>query len=101
MTTEEVIDRGLAASSLLSNPTFQSVVRSIGVECFAAFTETKPSEADKREHTYNLYQGLKAIEAELNARIQAQEEAVKALDAQLEDQDETEGPIFIQGNTDQ
>jgi len=101
MNTEQIIERGLAAASLLSDPTFTSVVKSIGIECFAAFTESQPGDSDKREHTYNLYRGLQAIEAELNARIQAKEEAVKRLDATLDEQHEVEGPIYIQGNTDQ
>lgn len=101
MDTETIIERGLAAASLLSDPTFQSVIKSIGVECFASFVESKPSDSDGREHTYNLYRGLQAIEAELNARIHAKEEAVAKLDADLIDQDEIEGPIYIQGNTDQ
>ena len=99
--TNEIIERGLAASSLLSDPTFQSVLKSITVECFATFTETKPEEAGRREDTYHLFRGLQAIETELNARVQAQEEAVRNLDAALEDQTDLEGPIYIQGNTDQ
>jgi hypothetical protein len=100
-TTEEVIERGLAASSLLENPTFQSVIQSLMFECFASFTETKPADKQRREDTYNLYQGLKAIEAELNSRVQAQEQAVRTIDATNEDQDDLDGPIYIQGNTDQ
>ena len=90
----------MAAASLLSNPTFQSVLRSIGIECFASFTESKPHEASKREEFYNLYQGLQAIEAELNSRVHAGQEAAKAIDAINEDQSDLEGPIYIQGNTD-
>jgi hypothetical protein len=97
---DDTIERGLAAASLLSDPTFQSVIKSLGIECFATFTETKPSEASKREDAYNLYQGLQAIEAELTSRIQTKEAAVAAIDADLEDQDDLEGPIYIQGNTD-
>lgn len=97
---EYTIERGLAAASLLSDPTFQSVIKSLGIECFATFTETKPSEASKREDAYNLYQGLQAIEAELSVRIQAKDAAVAAIDASHADQDDLEGPLYIQGNTD-
>jgi hypothetical protein len=90
----------LASASLLSDPTFQNVLKSLAVECFATFTETKPGETAKREDTYNLYQGLQAIEAELNARVLAKDEAVAKLDAEQEDQSDLEGPIYIQGNTD-
>lgn len=101
MNNEQAIERGLAAARLLSDPTFQSVLKSIGIECFAAFAESNPTDRDGRENTYNLYRGLQAIEAELNARVQAKEEAVKRIDASLDDQHEVEGPIYIQGNTDQ
>lgn len=100
MNTEETIERGLAAASLLSEPTFQSVLKSLCFECFASFTETQPNEATKREDTYNLYRGLMAIEAELNARVLAKNEAVIKLDADNEDQSDLEGPTFTQGNTD-
>lgn len=108
MNTDEIIERGLAASSLLSNLTFQSVLKSIAIECFAQFTESKPSDASAREDTYNLYRGIQAIEAELNSRVQAQEEAVRRIDAaQAEEEASTDdyvdldAPITIQGNTDQ
>lgn len=102
LTTEQIIDRGLDASSLLSNQTFQGVIRSLGVECFAAFTETKPEDTTARESAYNLYQGLKAIEAELKARVQAQEEAVRQIDAEHDEQDQSDldGPIHIKGDID-
>jgi hypothetical protein len=100
VTAEDVIERGLAAASLLSDPTFQDVIKSLGIECFASFVESKPEDAPRREDTYNLYRGLQAIEGELLQRIHAKEEAVKALDADQVEEDETEGPIYIQGNTD-
>lgn len=107
MNTDELIERGLAASSLLSNPTFQSVLKSIAIECFAQFTESKPSDAQDREDTYNLYRGIQAIEAELSSRVQAQEEAVRRLDAERAEEIPTDeyavdldAPITIQGNTD-
>lgn len=97
MTDEESIERGLAAASLLSDLTFQNVIQSLCVECFSSFTETKPHDREARETTYNLYQGLKAIEAELTARVQAKDEAVARIDAANEDHDDLDGPITIQG----
>lgn len=101
LTTEEIIERGLAASSLLENPTFISVIQSLMFECFAQFTETKPEDKQVREDTYNLHQGLKAIEAELRARVQQKDQAAERLNAELEDHNDLDGPIYIQGNTDQ
>lgn len=107
---DEIIERGLAAASLLSDPYFQSVLKSIAVECFASFTESKPGDREGRENTYNLYQGLQAIEAELNARIHAKDRVVSRLDAEHEaaldaekygeDVADEDPIIIIQGNTD-
>jgi hypothetical protein len=76
-----VVRGGLAAADLLANEAFTTTIKALMLECFATFTETQPAERDRREHTYNLYQGLKAIEAELNARILRMEELKRKLDA--------------------
>ncbi|CAB4138754.1 hypothetical protein UFOVP344_26 [uncultured Caudovirales phage] len=70
---QEIVRRGLAASSLLGNEAFREVIQSLTVEAFAVFTETSPAELEKRENQYNLCQGLKAIEAELLTRVQAKD----------------------------
>jgi hypothetical protein len=103
ITTDEIIERGLAASSLLENPTFQSVVQSLMFECFAQFTETKPEDKRAREDTYNLYQGLKAIESELRSRVHLKDQTAERLDAEYAEdhEDLLDGPIHIQGNNDQ
>ena len=102
-TEQEIVRMGLASASLLANETFTSVIRELGIECFAAFTETKPADSAAREDTYNLYQGLQAIEAQLRQRVSQQEELVRKLDQAhadllehvLRDDDE---PITIQGD---
>jgi hypothetical protein len=101
VTTEEIIERGLSADSLLSNPTFQSVLKGLTIEQFAVFTESKPDDKQAREDAYFLFQGLQAIEAELNDRVLKKDKAAMMLDAEREDQDDLDGPIYIQGNTDQ
>jgi hypothetical protein len=101
LTEEEIISRGLEASSLLEDPTFQSVIKSLMFECYAQFTETVPADKQAREDTYNLHQGLKAIEAELRSRIQQKDQTASLIDAINEEQDDLDGPIIIQGNTDQ
>lgn len=70
---QEIVRRGLAASSLLGNEDFREVIHSLTIESFAVFTETAPAELQKRESQYNLCQGLKAIEAELLSRVQAKD----------------------------
>lgn len=91
----------MAAADLLQQPTFISVIQSLGVECFADFVESKPEQAERRDAAYNLYRGLQAIEAELNARVHQKEQAVARLDAEREQQEAMlEDTIFIQGDID-
>jgi hypothetical protein len=99
MNDEQTIERGLAAASLLSDPTFQSVIRDLCYEQFCIFQETKPEDKQARENSYNLYQGLKAIEAELVTRVQIKDRVVEAIDAQNAE-DNSDDPITIQGDND-
>lgn len=85
MNNEALIERGLAAASLLNDPTFQSVLRDLCYEQFCVFQETKPEDSKSREVSYNLYQGLKAIEAELTTRIHQKDQVVAAIDAENEE----------------
>lgn len=99
LTREQIIERGLAAASLLSNPTFQSVIKDLCYEQFCVFQETRPEDTQGREISYNLYQGLKAIESELTARVQQKDTEVDAIDAENEsDEDTLDDPITIQGD---
>jgi hypothetical protein len=52
------------------------------VDAFAAITESKPDQFADREHNYNLIRGLKAIEAELEARVQRKDAIERRLDAE-------------------
>jgi len=97
LTNEEqiVVQEGLEASSLLANGSFQSTIQALKVECFASFTETRPEDSASRESTYNLYQGLKAIEATLRARVQAMEELQRRFD---QNDDESDDDVLINDN---
>jgi len=88
---QETVQRGLAAADLLAHPTFREIIHSLTVEAFSVFTETKPSDNQEREAQYNLCQGLKAIEAELLARVQAKD----ALELKL---NEDEEDLFSDGD---
>lgn len=78
-----IVREGLAAADLLASDTLKSVIHSITVQSFTAFTESKPGDAAAREHLYQLTQGLKAIEAELRGRVGTLEELQRTLDAEL------------------
>lgn len=83
LTDEELVlvKEGLSAQALLSNGDFAAISKSIMVEAFAAVTETKPDQLAEREHHYHLIRGLKAIEAELEARVQRKDAIERRLDA--------------------
>jgi len=81
----QVVRGGLAAASLLANEDLQTIIRSLMFEGYASFTDTKPEEASRREAIYNLNQGLRAIEAELNSRVASYEEIQRRLNATDQD----------------
>lgn len=87
---------GLAAASLLANDDFRTLVHSLMFEGYATFTETKPDQAREREDIYNLIQGLKAIEAELNHRIANKDEIERRVNA--EDDAEHDESALINDN---
>lgn len=87
---QQVVQRGLAAADLLANENFRDIIHSLTIESFAVFTETKPHQSEDREAQYNLCQGLKAIEQELLARVQAKDAIERRLD---EDEDQFITPI--------
>lgn len=71
LTQEERVayERGLRAEALLQDTNFVEVVNYLVRDCAIKILETKPEEQSKREEHYNLYRGLAAIEAELNALV--------------------------------
>lgn len=76
---------GLAAASLLTNGDFALISKAIMVEAFSAITESNPDQLAAREHNYHLIRGLKAIEAELEARVQRKDAIERRLDAETAD----------------
>lgn len=71
---------GLAAANLLASEDLRAIIHSLMVESFTAITESAPAHAAEREHTYNLIRGLKAIEAELAARVQRRDAIERRMD---------------------
>jgi hypothetical protein len=76
-----IVREGLAAANLLASDDLLALIHSLTVEAFTCFTDTRPDQKDAREHFYNLSQGLKAIEGELNARVQKKDEIERRLNA--------------------
>jgi hypothetical protein len=86
----QIVEQGIQAGVLLSDPAFKSVIQSLMFESWAQWTESKPEAKDRREDNYNFYRGLKAIEAELNARVQAKDEIERVMNEDRDDADEDE-----------
>lgn len=80
-----IVREGLSAQALLNNGDLAAISKSLMVEAFAAITESKPDQLADREHHYNLIRGLKAIEAELEARVQRKDAIERRLDAENAD----------------
>jgi hypothetical protein len=80
-----IVREGLAAADLLASEALRSVSHTIMVDAFTAFTESKPDCLAERENHYNIVRGLKAIEAELNARVQRKDEIERRLDEEAGD----------------
>ena len=78
---QEIVQQGLQAEALLDNEAFASTIKALCLESMAQWAESKASQEEDRERNYYFYQGLKAIEAELNGRVQAKDEIVRMLDA--------------------
>jgi hypothetical protein len=74
---QDIVSRGLSADDLLQTTELADLIKSLTVEAFAVFTETKPDELSKREDAYNLQRGLQAIEQELLHRVQQKDEIVR------------------------
>lgn len=83
-----IVREGIAAANLLASEDLRSIFKSIQVEAFARFTESKPNEHEARGSLYNLTQGLKAIESELQARVQSKDEIERRLDATTDADDD-------------
>lgn len=79
-----IVREGLSAQALLNGGDLATVAKSLMVEAFAAVTESKPDQLAEREHHYNLIRGLKAIEAELEARVQRKDAIERRLDAEAD-----------------
>lgn len=84
---QEIVRRGLAAASLLDNPTFNEVIQSLAIETFSRFTETSLTQKEDREAIFHFYAGLKAIEDELRNRIHQKDRIAERLDADNEPDD--------------
>lgn len=88
-----IVREGLASASLLASEDLRLVFHSLQVEAFARFTESAPAQSAEREQTYNLIQGLKAIEAELNTRVQRKDAIERRMDADAEPDADNESLI--------
>lgn len=85
LTEAEILERGIAAQTLLNDPTFQNVFQELSTALAVDAFETDPKDWKTREMNYQTVRGLKlmigmlnerrAIAVELQAQIEARDEA--------------------------
>lgn len=88
MTPEEVIGRGIAAQTLLNDPTFQDVLNTLGNYHTAAILGSTPDAKETREHHYTMIRVLQEITEELALWVSAKNELEKRIREDEEDFDE-------------
>lgn len=87
MTNEQIVERGIRAQEVLTNPTVQQVIDDLIRILTDTFLMTQPDEEEKRRQVYYAYVGVKDIIGLLNQLVSAKDQIIEAQQAE----DETEG----------
>lgn len=82
------VREGFQSEALLGSEIFTATFKTLGFECFEAFTQSKPEDKELREQTYYQYRGLVAIEERLRALVQEKDEIERRLNAEQDDDDQ-------------
>jgi len=61
----DVIQRGMAATRLLGDPTLAEAFKEIRAEAYQDFVGSKPTEAARREEVYRIIQALELVRQKL------------------------------------
>jgi len=76
---DDVIQRGMAATRLLGDPTLAEAFNELRAEAYQDFAGSKPTEAGRREEAYRMLQNLELVRQKLvhyrNAARLRQDEA--------------------------
>lgn len=86
MTNEEIVERGIRAQEVLTNPTVQIVVDDLIRILTDSFLMTTPEEDEKRRQIYYAYLGVKDVIGLLNQLVAAKDQVVAAEKAREENE---------------
>lgn len=86
MTNEEIVERGIRAQEVLTNPTVQIVVDDLIRILTDSFLMTTPEEDEKRRQIYYAYLGVKDVIGLLNQLVAAKDQVVAAEKAKEENE---------------
>jgi len=62
---DDVIQRGMAATRLLGDPTLAEAFQDLRVEAYQDFAASKPTETARREEAYRMLQNLELVRQKL------------------------------------
>ena len=87
MTNEEmIVERGVRAQEVLTNPTMQLVVDDLVRIITDTFLASKPEDHEERKRAYYAYQGVKDMIGLLNQMVAAKDQVIAANKAKEEDE---------------
>ena len=86
MTNEEIVERGLRAQEVLTNPTVSLVVDDLIKIITDSFLTSDPQDEDARKRAYYAYQGVRDIVGLLNQMVAVKEQIIAAQKANEEDE---------------
>jgi hypothetical protein len=84
MTNEEIVERGIHAQEVLTNPTVQIVVDDLIKIITDSFLGSAPHDEDARKRAYYAYQGVRDVVGLLNQMIAAKDQVIQAVKANEE-----------------
>ena len=83
---EHIVERGIRAQEVLTNPTVQLVVDDLIRILTDSFLMTTPEEEEKRRQIYYAYLGVKDIIGLLNQLVAAKDQVIAAVKAEEENE---------------
>lgn len=86
MTNEEIVERGIRAQEVLTNPTVSLVVDDLIKIITDSFLTSEPQDEEARKRAYYAYQGVRDIVGLLNQMVAVKEQIIAAQKASEEDE---------------
>lgn len=86
MTNEEIVERGIRAQEVLTNPTVSLVVDDLIKIITDSFLTSEPQDEEARKRAYYAYLGVRDIVGLLNQMVAVKEQIIAAQKASEEDE---------------